>query len=230
MANINQVNVNDTTYDISTAKKLTFTGAATASFDGSEAVTVEIPEASSSSGTTANKLTFTGAVTAEFDGSSAVTVDIPAASSNAETSSEWKVLGTKTLTESTAYGNISVDTTNMTEVFVVATMPANTDGASIGFLRLGLNSTAWFNVSDHQIASSINTPTDKLKNTYLQALLKKISGYWYLVDSRYAVNAVCGTYGGCLRNGDLNNITNIGFDSSGTGGWLPNSVITVYGR
>lgn len=52
---------------------LTFTGAATGTYDGSEAVTINIPE----TGATSGKLTFTGGATGEYDGSSDVSVTIP---------------------------------------------------------------------------------------------------------------------------------------------------------
>lgn len=55
---------------------LTFTGAATGSYDGSAAKTVNIPTVPTSL-KNPNKLTFTGAVSAEYDGSSAKTVNIP---------------------------------------------------------------------------------------------------------------------------------------------------------
>lgn len=64
---------------------LTFTGAVTGSYDGSQAVTVEIPSGGSGGGggdipealPNPYALTFTGAVTGSYDGSQAVTVEIP---------------------------------------------------------------------------------------------------------------------------------------------------------
>lgn len=58
---------------------LTFTGAVTGTYDGSEAVTINIPE-----GSTGNmkKLTFTGAVTGEYDGTTDVSIDIPIATAS----------------------------------------------------------------------------------------------------------------------------------------------------
>lgn len=53
---------------------LTFTGAATGSYDGSEAVTINIPEGNAGN---MKKLTFTGAATGEYDGTTDVNVDIP---------------------------------------------------------------------------------------------------------------------------------------------------------
>lgn len=58
---------------------ITFTGAVTGTYDGSEAVTINIPE-----GSTGNmkKLTFTGAVTGEYDGTTDVSIDIPIATAS----------------------------------------------------------------------------------------------------------------------------------------------------
>lgn len=58
---------------------LTFTGAVTGTYDGSEAVTINIPEGSAGN---MKKLTFTGAVTGEYDGTTDVNVDIPTATSS----------------------------------------------------------------------------------------------------------------------------------------------------
>lgn len=58
---------------------LTFTGAVTGTYDGSEAVTINIPEGSAGN---MKKLTFTGAVTGEYDGTTDVNVDIPIATSS----------------------------------------------------------------------------------------------------------------------------------------------------
>lgn len=58
---------------------ITFTGAVTDSYDGSEAVTINIPEGSAGN---MKKLTFTGAVTGEYDGTTDVNVDIPIATSS----------------------------------------------------------------------------------------------------------------------------------------------------
>ena len=69
--------------DIPTALKnpnaLTFTGAVTGSYDGSEPVTINIPESGAGN---MKKLTFTGAVTGEYDGTTDVNVDIPIATSS----------------------------------------------------------------------------------------------------------------------------------------------------
>lgn len=59
---------------------LTFTGAVTGSYDGSRAVTINIPEGSAGN---MKKLTFTGAVTGEYDGTTDVNVDIPIATTSA---------------------------------------------------------------------------------------------------------------------------------------------------
>lgn len=58
---------------------LRFTGASSASYDGSNDVTVNIPEggAGGTADKVAHKLKFTGASTAEYDGSQEVTVNIP---------------------------------------------------------------------------------------------------------------------------------------------------------
>lgn len=58
---------------------ITFTGAVAGSYDGSEAVTINIPEGSAGN---MKKLTFTGAVTGEYDGTTDVSVDIPIATSS----------------------------------------------------------------------------------------------------------------------------------------------------
>lgn len=57
-------------------KALTFTGAATGSYDGSAAKTVNIPTVPSAL-KNPNKLIFTGAVSGEYDGSGELTVEIP---------------------------------------------------------------------------------------------------------------------------------------------------------
>lgn len=59
---------------------ITFTGAVTGTYDGSEAVTINIPEGSAGS---MKKLTFTGAVTGEYDGTTDVNIDIPIATTSA---------------------------------------------------------------------------------------------------------------------------------------------------
>lgn len=75
-----------TSSDIPTSLKnpnaLTFTGAATGSYDGSSAKTVNIPTVPTSL-KNPNALKFTGASTASYDGSSAVTINIPDASGGA---------------------------------------------------------------------------------------------------------------------------------------------------
>ena len=58
---------------------LTFTGAVTGSYDGSEPVTINIPESGAGN---MKKLTFTGAVTGEYDGTTDVNVDIPIATTS----------------------------------------------------------------------------------------------------------------------------------------------------
>lgn len=58
---------------------ITFTGAVTGTYDGSEAVTINIPEGSAGN---MKKLTFTGAVTGEYDGTTDVNVDIPIATTS----------------------------------------------------------------------------------------------------------------------------------------------------
>ena len=58
---------------------ITFTGAVTGSYNGSEAVTINIPEDSAGN---MKKLTFTGAVTGEYDGTTDVNVDIPIATAS----------------------------------------------------------------------------------------------------------------------------------------------------
>lgn len=58
---------------------ITFTGAVTGSYDGSEAVTINIPESNAGN---MKKLTFTGAVTGEYDGTTDVNVDIPIATTS----------------------------------------------------------------------------------------------------------------------------------------------------
>ena len=58
---------------------LTFSGAVTGSYDGSEPVTINIPESGAGN---MKKLTFTGAVTGEYDGTTDVSVDIPIATSS----------------------------------------------------------------------------------------------------------------------------------------------------
>lgn len=58
---------------------LTFTGAVTGSYDGSEAVTINIPEGSAGN---MKKLTFTGTVTGEYDGTTDVNIDIPIATAS----------------------------------------------------------------------------------------------------------------------------------------------------
>lgn len=68
----------------STKGTLRFTGASTAEYNGSQDVTVHIPEVPSGGGDggtadkVAHKLKFTGAVVAEYDGSKEVSVNIPA--------------------------------------------------------------------------------------------------------------------------------------------------------
>lgn len=59
---------------------LTFSGAVTGSYDGSEPVTINIPESGAGN---MKKLTFTGAVTGEYDGTTDVSIDIPIATSSA---------------------------------------------------------------------------------------------------------------------------------------------------
>lgn len=58
---------------------ITFTGAVTDSYDGSEPVTINIPESGAGN---MKKLTFTGAVTGEYDGTTDVNVNIPIATSS----------------------------------------------------------------------------------------------------------------------------------------------------
>ena len=58
---------------------ITFTGAVTGTYDGSEAVTINIPESGAGN---MKKLTFTGAVTGEYDGTTDVNVDIPIATTS----------------------------------------------------------------------------------------------------------------------------------------------------
>lgn len=58
---------------------ITFTGAVTGTYDGSEAVTINIPEGSAGN---MKKLTFTGAVTGEYDGTTDVNIDIPIATTS----------------------------------------------------------------------------------------------------------------------------------------------------
>lgn len=58
---------------------LTFTGAVTGTYDGSEAVTINIPESGAGN---MKKLTFTGAVTGEYDGTTDVNIDIPIATAS----------------------------------------------------------------------------------------------------------------------------------------------------
>lgn len=58
---------------------LTFTGAVTSTYDGSEPVTINIPENGIGN---MKKLTFTGAVTGEYDGTTDVNVDIPIATTS----------------------------------------------------------------------------------------------------------------------------------------------------
>lgn len=53
---------------------LTFTGAVTSTYDGSESVTINIPESGAGD---MKKLTFTGAATGEYDGTTDVSIDIP---------------------------------------------------------------------------------------------------------------------------------------------------------
>lgn len=62
-------------------QSLTFTGAATGSYDGSAAKTVNIPTVPTAL-KNPNALTFTGAVTDSYDGSAAKTVNIPTALKN----------------------------------------------------------------------------------------------------------------------------------------------------
>lgn len=58
---------------------ITFTGAVTGSYDGSEPVTINIPESGAGN---MKKLTFTGAVTGEYDGTTDVSIDIPIATAS----------------------------------------------------------------------------------------------------------------------------------------------------
>ena len=58
---------------------LTFTGAVTGSYNGSEPVTINIPESGAGN---MKKLTFTGAVTGEYDGTTDVNVNIPIATTS----------------------------------------------------------------------------------------------------------------------------------------------------
>lgn len=58
---------------------LTFSGAVTGTYDGSEPVTINIPESGAGN---MKKLTFTGAVTGEYDGSTDVNIDIPIATTS----------------------------------------------------------------------------------------------------------------------------------------------------
>lgn len=58
---------------------LTFTGAVTGSYDGSEPVTINIPESGAGN---MKKLTFTGDVTGEYDGTTDVSIDIPIATTS----------------------------------------------------------------------------------------------------------------------------------------------------
>lgn len=58
---------------------ITFTGAVTSSYNGSEPVTINIPESGAGN---MKKLTFTGAVTGEYDGTTDVNVNIPIATSS----------------------------------------------------------------------------------------------------------------------------------------------------
>lgn len=67
---------------------LTFTGAASGSYDGSSAKTVNIPEVPSAL-PNPNALTFTGGATESYDGSSAKTVNIPSKTSELTNDSEF---------------------------------------------------------------------------------------------------------------------------------------------
>lgn len=58
---------------------ITFTGAVTSSYNGSEPVTINIPESGAGN---MKKLTFTGAVTGEYDGTTDVNIDIPTATAS----------------------------------------------------------------------------------------------------------------------------------------------------
>lgn len=58
---------------------ITFTGAVTGSYNGSEPVTINIPESGAGN---MKKLTFTGAVTGEYDGTTDVSIDIPIATTS----------------------------------------------------------------------------------------------------------------------------------------------------
>ena len=88
-------------------QKLTFSGAVTGEYDGSQAVNIDIPAGGGSGGDNA-PLTFTGAVDATYDGTEAVTVNIPQGGSGGAVDSVNGMTGAVVLKKLTAGEGLSI--------------------------------------------------------------------------------------------------------------------------
>ena len=89
-------------------QKLTFTGAVTGEYDGSQAVNINIPAGGGGGGEGNAPLTFTGAVDATYDGTEAVTVNIPQGGSGGAVDSVNGMTGAVVLKKLTAGEGLSM--------------------------------------------------------------------------------------------------------------------------
>lgn len=131
---------------------LNFTGAVTASYNGSSDVTVNIPEGGSSSGGITGTLRFTGASTAEYNGTEDVTVNIPEGSGEADS-----VKGTLTIRASN--GNTLVTYNGSTDETL--TLPESGSGNTIITAKEPLTITqgdATLGIYDGTTAKTIDIP------------------------------------------------------------------------
>ena len=88
-------------------QKLTFSGAVTGEYDGSQAVNIDIPAGGGGGGGNA-PLTFTGAVDATYDGTEAVTVNIPQGGNSGAVDSVNGMTGAVVLKKLTANEGLSM--------------------------------------------------------------------------------------------------------------------------
>lgn len=135
---------------------LTFTGAATGSYDGSEVKTVNIPTVPASL-KNPKALTFTGAASGSYDGSEAVTINIPSGGGGGSTPDQF--IGA-TATEAGESGLVPAPAAGNNTQFLrgdgswATAVPSSTSSDAGKFLRVGEDgSAAWETVANAEEAS-----------------------------------------------------------------------------
>ena len=119
-------------------QSLTFTGAVTGSYDGSSALTVDIPSAPEIPTTLPNpqSLTFTGAVNTSYDGSSEVSVGIPGALSELSEDATHRVVTDAEKAKWNAKSNFSGSYNDLTDKPTIPDVPVQSVNGKTGAVVL----------------------------------------------------------------------------------------------